>query len=166
MKRFVAPILVLMLALSGVSALAAYSSTMIVVNCEEWVSLRSSPSTSASRIATVLLGETVEADGTVGSFTHCYYHGREGYILSQYLASYNPDGSYSGEYDGSGPMYVVGCDEWVSLRSSPSTSAPRITKVPLGAMVIVHGWEGDFMYCTYGNQQGYILSGYLSPYPR
>ena len=64
-----------------------------------------------------------------------------------------------------GEMTVVNCEEWVSLREAPSTSARRLKKVPLGATVIDAAWEegqGDFMYCCYDGVYGYILSAYLT----
>lgn len=76
------------------------------------------------------------------------------------------------EFDGmsfcreKGPdMRVVNCDSWVSLREEPSTSARRITKVPLGALVFTYGQIDDFTYCVYENedQAGFILTRYLEP---
>lgn len=64
-----------------------------------------------------------------------------------------------------GDMTVVNCEEWVSLREEPSTSARRLKKVPLGATVTDAAWEdgqGDFMYCCYDGVYGYILSSYLT----
>ena len=34
-----------------------------------------------------------------------------------------------------GDMTVVHCDEWVSMRAEPDTSAERLIQVPLGALV-------------------------------
>ena len=61
-------------------------------------------------------------------------------------------------------MVVVNCEEWVSLRSGPSTSASRLAKVPLGEVVFeCSRVGGDFIYCTYEGQRGYILAKYLEP---
>ena len=61
-------------------------------------------------------------------------------------------------------MMVVDCDEWVSLRSGPSTSAERLAKVPLGEVVFECSRIDDsFFYCTYMGQRGYILAKYLEP---
>ena len=63
-----------------------------------------------------------------------------------------------------GDMTVVNCDEWVSLRAEPSTSAARLAKVPLGAMVYdCHQYDQRFVYCEYGDLAGYILVEYLAP---
>ena len=61
-------------------------------------------------------------------------------------------------------MVVVNCEEWVSLRDGPSTSAARLARVPLGEVVFeCSRVEGGFIYCTYQGQRGYILAKYLEP---
>ncbi len=63
-------------------------------------------------------------------------------------------------------MRVVKCKSFVSLRVSPSTSASRLVKVPLGALVTVrteYGEENGFLWCAYGDEYGFILSEYLRP---
>ena len=76
-------------------------------------------------------------------------------------------------YDGAalsreqGPnMRVVNCDSWVSLRETRSTSAKRLAKVPLGALVLADPEAGEangFILCVYHDQEGFILSQYLAP---
>ena len=150
MKKAIACCLVLIMLLSGVSALAE---TMRVVNCDEWVSLRSAPSTSASRLAVVPLGATVEAYYSVGQFTRCYYNGLSGYILSQYLSLDSNEVS---------TRCVVNCKEWVTLRAEPSTTAASLSRVPLGATVEYYGYVGDgYAMCGYLGLTGYILEMYL-----
>ena len=61
-------------------------------------------------------------------------------------------------------MVVVNCDEWVSLRKSPSTSSERLKKVPLYDYVFDCTWaENGFVRCTYQDTTGYILEKYLEP---
>ena len=63
-------------------------------------------------------------------------------------------------------MRVVKCKEFVSLRETRSTSAKRLLKVPLGALVLAYpeyGEENGFIYCVYQGEEGYILSEYLQP---
>ena len=63
-----------------------------------------------------------------------------------------------------GNMEVVNCNEWVSLRDRPSTSAKRLVKVSLGA--IVHNCQRiseDWCYAEYDGYAGYILAKYLEP---
>ena len=63
-----------------------------------------------------------------------------------------------------GDMFVYFCDEWVSLRETPSTKADRITKVPKYDVVenCFHS-DGAFVRCEYNGREGFILWEYLSP---
>ena len=66
-----------------------------------------------------------------------------------------------------GTMMVDHCEEWVSLRSAPDTASRRLAKVPLFALVTDARWQpawGDFIFCVYGDLEGYILSRYLEPW--
>ena len=63
-------------------------------------------------------------------------------------------------------MRVVKCKEFVSLRETRSTSAKRLAKVPLGALVLAFpecGEENGFILCSYHDEEGYILAEYLEP---
>jgi len=61
-----------------------------------------------------------------------------------------------------GNLTVVNCEEWVSLRAQPSTSAERMKKVPLYATV-TDGYDvgNGFVYCQYAGTAGFILAEYL-----
>ena len=61
-----------------------------------------------------------------------------------------------------GMLRIVNCQDWVSLRSAPSTQAERLAQVPLGALVTGEcDYYSDFSYCSYGGVSGYILNQYL-----
>ena len=86
MKRLIACILMLML------LPVALADSMVVVNCDEWVSLRKSPSTSADRLKKVPLYEVVtDCEWAENGFVRCTYDGATGYILEKYLDTYEPD---------------------------------------------------------------------------
>lgn len=136
--------------------------TLWVVNCDEWISLRSSASTSASRIAKIPLGASCEYLGSASNgFYRVRYNGTTGYALSQYLSSQK---SYSFESAPSTTtLRVVNCDEWISLRSSASTSASRLAKIPLGATCeYLSSASNGFYKVRYNGTTGYALSQYLS----
>lgn len=66
---------------------------------------------------------------------------------------------------------VVNCNEWISLREYPSTSAPRITKIPLGATVKIYKGqlgerhsspEDGFYWTEYNGLHGWCLREYIS----
>lgn len=65
-----------------------------------------------------------------------------------------------------GRMRVVNCEEWVSLRASPDTSAEALARVPLNMWVSKCApAEGDFISCEYNDGsavlRGYIVASYL-----
>lgn len=66
--------------------------------------------------------------------------------------------------------YIVNCDEWISLREYPSTEAPRLAEIPLGAQVTVYnrfyrsgepGIYNLFYKVTYRGIEGYALCHYI-----
>ena len=175
MKRVFACLMVLVCLLSG-TALAEYKyiGDMVVVNCEEWVSMRTVPDTGSARMTTIPLGATVEDCYRVDDdFCYGTYGGMTGYILSKYLEEINSgypsfvgyqeeETENAGGYVGA--MVVVNCKEWVSMRSDPDTGATRLQKVPLNAVVEDCAWyTEDFVYGTYNGVSGYILGEYLKP---
>ena len=68
------------------------------------------------------------------------------------------------EEESLGIMQVVNCDEWVSLRAEPRTSADRVAKVPLGEYVYnCEYYSDEFVYAEYEERCGFILAKYLTP---
>lgn len=61
-----------------------------------------------------------------------------------------------------GNVRVVNCKSWVTLREYPSTNAPSVASVPLGATVEAYYFDTQFTECYYNGMHGYILSTYLS----
>ena len=62
-----------------------------------------------------------------------------------------------------GAMEVVNCASWTSLRSYPDSAAPRLMKVPVGAIVSNCYYQDEkFTYCEYNGVGGYILNSNLS----
>lgn len=60
-----------------------------------------------------------------------------------------------------GYFRVANCTEYVSLRSSLRTTAPVITKIPLGTEVKAYLCNDMFYECHYQDNIGYVLSKYL-----
>ncbi|MCQ2752163.1 MAG: SH3 domain-containing protein [Coriobacteriales bacterium] len=137
-------------------------STMYVVNCKESITLRTSPSTNASEICQIPLGACVSyVENASNGFYKVIYLGDTGYALASYLSSVYTGGSknYS-----SLTYKVVNCQEWISLRSSPNTSASTICTIPLGSYVTyISNSSNGFYYIKYYGHYGYSLSEYLTP---
>lgn len=66
---------------------------------------------------------------------------------------------------------VVNCNEWISLREYPSTSAPRLARIPLGAVVKIFKYNAmdrahpspynGFYSTNYNGMRGWCLMDYL-----
>ena len=85
MKKWIACLLLAVL-LCGATALSEVGDRRKVVNCEEYVTLREWPETSANALARIPLGKVVEEVGEVdGGFTLVSWRGQSGYVLSRYL---------------------------------------------------------------------------------
>lgn len=60
-------------------------------------------------------------------------------------------------------LRVTDCDEYITLREAPSTSAPALARMPLGARVDeLYGAENGFTRVCYRGKTGYALSKYLT----
>lgn len=142
-----------------------------VVNCNSYVSLRMEADDQTARILEVPLGATVQVQGFWHNWALSEYQGRYGWIKAQYL---EPSNSYDGgAYDDGedyrddpgyylGGMYVVNCEEWISLRESPSTSSARLARIPLGTYLEVYQVDERFAFVDYNGMVGYVLMEYLS----
>lgn len=137
--------------------------TMYVVNCQEWITLRTSPSTSASEIIKIPLGAAVSyIESAPDGFYKIAYMGHTGYALASYLG--NSPASSSASTQSTVTYRVVNCNEWISLRKSPSTSADRYCTIPLGATVTYYSNAGNgFLKVGYDGYVGYALASYLTP---
>ncbi|MBR0367920.1 MAG: hypothetical protein IJH86_05945 [Clostridia bacterium] len=71
---------------------AALADDMVVVNCNEWVSLRKGPSASSERLMKVPLYEIVtDCQWAENDFVRCTYGGMTGYVQGKYLEPLEPN---------------------------------------------------------------------------
>lgn len=62
-------------------------------------------------------------------------------------------------------LYVVGCDEAITLRTQPNVNAGKITSVPLTGSVSFLADAGNGFYkVSYLGKTGYVLASYLDYY--
>lgn len=142
--------------------------TYYVVNCNEYISLRSAPDTNASALCNIPLGASVSCISTADNgFLKVIYNGVTGYALASYL-SQDP-GAHVDPYD-SAPLtgfyatcYVVNCQESITLRTSPDSGSVGYCQIPLGAAVsFIKNASNGFYKVIYNGQTGYALASYLS----
>lgn len=145
--------------------------TMYVVNCKQSITLRQSPSTSASEICQIPLGSAVSYVETAeNGFYKIIYNGKTGYGLAAYLDNeprqtekQDTQITNSSVYDYQQKLYVINCRESITLRTAPSVEAGEICQIPLGSAVAFVGESGNGFYeVQYNGQTGYALASYLS----
>ena len=141
--------------------------TLYVVNCNESITLRVSDSTNAKEIKQIPLGAAVSfMENAANGFYKISYNGSIGYALASYL-SVDPYDHYVASTTASTVWSgkVVRCNEYITLRRTPSTKGEEITKIPLGAIVTVYsGADNGFYYIYYDGFEGYALAGYIDAY--
>lgn len=151
------------------TAMTQVLTTLYVVNCNESITLRTSDSTSAKEIRQIPLGAAVSfMENAANGFYKVSYNGSTGYALASYL-SVDPYNHYvastTAATDTSWTGKVVRCNEFITLRKTPSTKGEEITKIPLGAIVTVYGSaDNGFYYIDYGGIEGYALASYIDAY--
>ena len=59
--------------------------------------------------------------------------------------------------------YYADCNEFISLRTKPDTSAEVIVRIPVNGEFQVAGIHGDFALVFYGELFGYVLRSYIQP---
>ena len=141
--------------------------TLYVVNCNESITLRVSDSTNSKEIKQIPLGAAVSfMENAANGFYKVSYNGSIGYALASYL-SVDPYDHYVASTKASTVWSgkVVRCNEYITLRRTPSTKGEEITKIPLGAIVTVYsGADNGFYYIDYDGFEGYALAGYIDAY--
>ncbi len=129
-------------------------------DCEEYITLRAEPSTSAQALTTIPRGGQMTYVSPAGDFTCVEYQGQRGYVLTSYIkpvsgsAAVSP-GNYGGEW-------TADCDEYLTLRASASTGAAELDTIPSGGAVELIGWQGAFALVDYDGGRGWALAVYLS----
>lgn len=139
--------------------------TLYVVNCNESITLRTADSTSAKEIRQIPLGAAVSfMENASNGFYKVSYNGSTGYALASYL-SVDPYDHYVASTTAADLSWrgkVVRCNEFITLRKTPSTKGEELIKIPLGAIVTVYsGADNGFYYINYGGIEGYALASYI-----
>lgn len=144
--------------------------TYYVVNCNESITLRKSPSTKAGEICQIPFGAAVSfVETSENGFYKIIYNGKTGYGLASYLDTApqdQPTGDASSDQtDDSSAVYmkVVNCHESITLRKIPSTKGEEFCQIPLGSKVEYLGTaENGFYMVSYNGYTGYALASYLT----
>ena len=162
-RRFLCCLLALCCLLGSLTAfsLAAGTSYPYSASVNADTNLRRSPSSAESNIiARIPKGTILTVTGASGNFLCVTYDGQVGYIFKQYAEQVTTNTSESGSVAYGFPYYTT-TKSSVNLRTTRSTTSARVTTIPKGATVIIHGVSGDWAQVTYQEKMGYCMTAYL-----
>lgn len=138
---------------------------------------RSSPSAlnDSNVIANLPFGTTVQVKVRGSDWTQAVYNGREGWLMSRYLAfapgevivNPSPAPTPSASPAPGGPAAGTALVKTANggslrMRSSPTTSANNVMmNIPYGALVTVLSRGAEWTQVRYNARDGYVMSGFL-----
>ena len=136
--------------------------TYYVVECDESITLRKTPSVYGTEITQIPLGASVGyIESSENGYYKVNYNGRIGYALSSYLSRSAPEVKEPSYTTGK----VVNCDVCITLRETPSTLGNEIMQIPLGDYVTYISKAENGFYCVeYNGYRGFVLSSYIKLY--
>lgn len=122
------------------------------------LNLRSAPSTSASRIGSIPRGAKVDILEKGGSWHKVKYNGQVGYVSAEYIILEGEGGGGSTPSVSTGKVNATS----LNLRSSPSTSASILTRIPNGATVEILETTSGWYKVRYNGTTGYVSADYIN----
>ena len=129
------------------------------VNTTAGLNVRTGPSTSYAKIATLSYGQSVNVLSTSNGWSKINYNGSTGYVSSQYLQSTKPSSSSSSET--SQTVKYVNTTSGLNMRTGPATSYAKITTIAYGQSVNVISTSNGWSKINYSGSTGYVSSQYL-----
>ena len=129
------------------------------VNTTAGLNVRTGPSTSYAKIATLSYGQSVNVLSTSNGWSKINYNGSTGYVSSQYLQSTKPSSSSSLET--SQTVKYVNTTSGLNMRTGPATSYAKITTIAYGQSVNVLSTSNGWSKINYSGSTGYVSSQYL-----
>jgi len=137
-----------------ISAADGHSYGGLVTTSSTSLNVRSSPSASSTRVATLARNGYVTVVGTSGNWYKVEYaNGLYGYCSADYLVPVS----------GSFPAYVSASGGNLNVRSGPGTSYYAKTTLPHGRCLVVIGQNGNWYRVVYnGDEVGYVSKSYIS----
>ena len=133
--------------------------------CQEYITLREAPDTSAAEILRIPAGEQMTLLAYDGEFAFVSYGGILGYVLKDYMGSEQKDAEPEiiEEVWLNCPWYYADCREFISLRENPDVNAAVITQIPAGGKFQLLESADLFGFVDYQGIYGYVLLEYIAP---
>lgn len=140
--------------------------TATIVNCDSFVNVRESYSSSSKLLGTAKKGATYTVVGQNGSWVQVQYTTtQKGYIFSKYvkISSTSDGGTTPTETAATGYGYVVNCTTNVNVRSGAGTSHGIVGTANKSQVYQILAKSGDWYKIQYKTDTvGYIYASYFS----
>lgn len=133
-----------------------------LADCNEFITLRREPSTSAEAICRIPAGEEMTMLAHCAEFAYVTYQDKTGYVLRSYLASAYEEDSGTSSGVSEAALWEANCEEYISLRKSAG-GVDVLDKIPDGEALTLLNWAGRYAQVQYQGQKGYVLSSYIKP---
>lgn len=140
----------------------AFTVSMYVANCREYITLRSEPSTKADALAKIPLGAEIECLTSLGDeaeMAQVRYAGQTGYVLKRYLSYVSDDsahrltGAEINVVNASGETHIQSVRDEATLKELnsmlQSAQPGYIGKCPYCALLTFKFEDGRTLYFTY-----------------
>lgn len=124
--------------------------------CNEFISLRTEPSTAAEVITRIPVGGEFTLLGYTGDFSMVDYQGQMGYVLTSYTRPVSQRDAAAMPQS-----WTPNCEEFITLRRN--TAGDYLDQIPLGDVFVLLDWVGEYAMVDYRGQRGYVLSSYIMP---
>lgn len=138
-----------------------------VVNCNDFVNLRSGPSMSAQRVTTAPTGSVLTVFSVSGQWARVQYGNVAAYVNMNYVSAVT-EAYPQKETISPGNSAVVTTESGtgtVNLRATASTSGQVLKQVPVASQVTVLSDDGAWARIRFGDLEGYMMSQYLTYQP-
>jgi len=130
------------------------------VVCEDYLSLRQSADSASPRIKKLSNGERVTILYQTSAFSHVRTdNGDTGFVLSRYLSDTKK--CVEVPLAPQENIYRVVCNDYLTLRSTPSGIGRAIARLSNGTRVELISFDGLYAKVSARGQTGYVLAGYL-----
>ena len=135
-----------------------YVGNMVVVNCNEWVSMRKLPSASSSRLVKVSLGSVVSnCRYDSDNWVYCEFDGYAGYIMAQYLEPSDGSLTFSA-------MMITRSPEGAPIYATIDSDEAYETILPDTVVRRCRMMDNGRVYVEWGDRCGFIESTHAEVY--
>ena len=125
------------------------------------LNVRSEPSTSYSKLGTLLKGTKVGVISESNGWSKILYNNKEAYVSSQYLSNISSGSTDDNTSNTVKETKEVNTDS-LNVRSEPSTSYSKLGTLSKGTKVGVISESNGWSKILYNNKEAYVSSQYLS----